>query len=96
MKYRKKPVIEIPFVEAVIFNGKWFTELPQWLTDALQKIPGTDGSMYVFDGAAWICTATGELKAVKGDYIVKGFEGEIFKCSKHDFENTYEILNSFY
>ncbi|WP_306802689.1 hypothetical protein [Heyndrickxia coagulans] len=35
-------------------------------------------------------TLEGELKANKGDYIIKGVQGEFYPCKPDIFEKTYE------
>ena len=77
MKYRKKPVV----VEAVQWNGNNhkevidFTENKIWF-DALGNI--------------WIATLEGDMVAKKGDYIIKGVQGEFYPCKSEIFKETYE------
>ncbi|HHG7615373.1 TPA: hypothetical protein ACPXTH_001767 [Streptococcus pneumoniae] len=77
MKYRKKPVV----VEAVQWNGNNrkevidFAENKIWF-DALGNI--------------WIATLEGDMVAKKGDYIIKGVQGEYYPCKLDIFAETYE------
>jgi hypothetical protein len=36
-------------------------------------------------------TYEGEMHASKGDYIIKGVDGEIYACKPWVFEKTYEV-----
>ena len=77
MKYRKKPVVVDAF--------RWhFDPVPKWWTD-------TEGiTVDVSNGSAFIPTLEGIHKARKGDYIIKGIEGEIYPCKPNIFKATYE------
>lgn len=91
MKYRKKPVI----IEAVQWNGINLTELKEFVGDSLK---------YEYYDAAYkagvappvidvtIHTLEGDMKAEKGDYIIKGVKGEFYPCKPDIFEQTYELL----
>ena len=79
MKYRKKPVV----VEAVHWNGSNHKEIIDF---AENKI--------LFDalGNVWIATLEGDMVAKKGDYIIKGVQGEFYPCKPDIFAETYEEL----
>ncbi|WP_449456129.1 hypothetical protein [Streptococcus suis] len=80
MKYRKKPVV----VEAVKWNGENHLDITQFTISAIQ-----------FDsfGTLWINTLEGNMKAEKGDYIIKGVQGEFYPCKPDIFEQTYEEVS---
>lgn len=40
----------------------------------------------------YISTLEGILKADKGDYIIKGIQGEVYPCKPDIFEETYELV----
>lgn len=91
MKYRKKPVI----IEAVQWTGLNLEEIKAFVGDALQY--------EIFD-AAWkagvaapkvemkIKTLEGEMNVSKGDYVIKGVNGEFYPCKPDVFEKTYELV----
>lgn len=86
-KYRKKPVE----VEAVRFKGS-STQL-----HAIKKWMG--GEDYIEPGIVTadmnnliIDTLEGAMKAVPGDYIIKGVQGEFYPVKASIFEQTYEIV----
>lgn len=82
-QYRKIPLV----IEAVQFTGqlasvveilKFCPEFTQ-LNDHNVTIP-------VFG----IPTLEGTMKVSKGDYIIKGVQGEFYPCKPDIFEKTYE------
>ena len=87
-RFRKKPVV----IEAF----KWTadvtqTEDPDWIIEALK-----DGSVEIVNDGTRnvqlaISTLEGTMIASRGDYIIKGVQGEIYPCKPDIFEQTYEI-----
>jgi len=80
MKYRKKPVV----IEAFWFAGGmvepgWPAE---WIGDNVEIAP--DGE------TALIRTLEGTMTAKKGDFIIKGVNGEFYPCKPDIFAKTYE------
>lgn len=81
MKYRKKPVDAFRL---------WFDPYPEWFFDELmdQKV------FLILNGTrckyAVIRTPEGEMRAFKGDYIIRGVKGELYPCKADIFEKTYE------
>ena len=83
MKYRKKPVI----IEAIkLIDGK--------SVDEMREVWGIDFvDVSEFD---WTCnemtirTLEGRMKAIIGDFIIKGIKGEFYPCKSDIFEATYE------
>jgi hypothetical protein len=79
--YRKKPVD----IEAVQFVGG--KESAQLILDLV-------------DGAVWhynqdhisLPTLEGRMSASKGDWIIKGIEGEFYPCKPNIFKKTYELV----
>jgi hypothetical protein len=45
-------------------------------------------------GFAVIKTLEGEMLAEEGDYIIKGFKGEIYPCKADIFEASYQEVNA--
>ena len=77
MKYRKKPVV----IEAMQWDGKDLLELSGFVGDAMLIVPG----------AVMIRTLEGDLRVSRGDYIIKGVQGEFYPCKPDIFEKTYEV-----
>ncbi|CAG5707444.1 TPA: hypothetical protein ACLYDT_001122 [Streptococcus pneumoniae] len=77
MKYRKKPVV----VEAVQWNGNNHKEVIDFAENKIW-----------FDalGNIWIATLEGDMVAKKGDYIIKGVQGEYYPCKLDIFAEIYE------
>ena len=76
MKYRKKSVV----IEAMQWDGKDLLELSSFVGDAL----------LIAHGAVMIRTLEGDLRVSRGDYIIKGVQGEFYPCKPDIFEKTYE------
>tara|TARA_R110002050_G_scaffold105149_1_gene214718 strand:+ start:287 stop:541 length:255 start_codon:yes stop_codon:yes gene_type:complete len=79
MKYKKKPVV----IDA------WLLEFNTHCIDALLEIIGSNARRGN-DGSVLIKTLEGEMRAVTGDYIIKGVQGEFYPCKPNIFELTYE------
>ena len=81
MKYRKKPVV----IETVQWNGTNMTEIANFTKNSNRYIE--------FEGD--ICrieTLEGVMTASKGDFIIKGVQGEFYPCKPEIFEQTYELI----
>jgi len=79
MKYRKLPVE----IEAIQFDGANYTELYNFCGEQLVCTAGYD---------PMIKTLEGYMRVLKGDYIIKGVNGEFYPCKPNIFEKTYERL----
>lgn len=80
MKYRKKPVE----IEAVEWNGENVKEVMDfmgWKNVEHDEINGLK-----------IFTLEGKMNASKGDFIIKGVNGEFYPCKPDIFEKTYEKI----
>ena len=76
MKYRKKPVV----IEAIRFIGSNYEEVREFIS---QNTLCSDSSIV-------IPTLEGDMVAQKGDYIIKGVQGEFYPCKPEIFKETYE------
>ena len=83
-QYVKKP---IP-VSALQWTGENLEEIKAFCTDS-------NGQEKCFTNHSdlWIHTREGQLKAVFGDYIMKGIEGEFYPCGEQIFLKTYDEFN---
>ena len=77
MQYRKKPVV----IEAIQWNGNNYNEIYKFVTH-YKIYPKLDTVI--------IPTLEGEMTASKGDYIIKGVNGEFYPCKPDIFDKTYE------
>ena len=90
MKYRKKPVV----IEAIQWNGVNLEEVTRFVGNSLNyRICDTawevgKGAPHVF---MEISTLEGNMQVTKGDYIIKGVNGEFYPCKPDIFEKTYEL-----
>nr|DAR97891.1 MAG TPA: PGDYG protein [Caudoviricetes sp.] len=78
-KYKKKPVV----IEAIRFIGSNYEEIREFIG---QNTLCSDLSIV-------ISTLEGDMVAQKGDYIIKGVQGEFYTCKPDIFEETYEVVS---
>lgn len=81
MKFRKKPVV----VEAVQWDGTQ-ESLDNIVALGLKSMNSLDFYGEFF----FIQTLEGNYKASKGDWVIKGVNGEFYLCKPDIFEKTYE------
>lgn len=83
MKYRKKPVV----IDAVQWNGSNLQEIATLggAREYEQDFLSDDLIIHTFEG---------DVKATKGDWIIKGVKGELYPCKPDIFEATYEGQNN--
>lgn len=81
MKYRKKSVV----IEAIQLSKDTFQEIWDWMGPYI-SVSGSLTECFLL-----INTMEGTLKAVSGDYIIKGIKGEFYPCKPEIFELTYEL-----
>jgi hypothetical protein len=85
VKFRKKPVT----IEAFCWTGgPDQTEDPEWIVEAMRagevEIHGSpELHMDIF-------TLEGTMRAMPGDYIIRGVMGELYPCKPDIFALTYE------
>lgn len=78
MKYTKKRVT----IEAVQWNGD-FEVLKTFPNEEIKHIGSRDGELY-------IQTLEGEMHCSKGDFIIRGLNGEYYPCKPDIFEKSYD------
>lgn len=85
-QYRKKPV-EIEARQWV--DDESGADILNWIEfappPATARIDPADGKIEIF-------TLEGPIKASKGDYIIKGVQGEFYPCKPDIFTATYEAV----
>lgn len=89
MKYVKKSVE----VDAIQYNNLNKKDIEQFVGEELKQELFSDSAYEVGKGAPLfsltIPTLEGEMKALPGDYIIKGVNGEFYQCKPDIFEKTY-------
>lgn len=88
MKFRKKPVV----IEAVQWTAKNFDECMQFMeNDGGHKKAYEDAEEGAYKTEnLYIVTLEGTMTASKGDWIIKGVNGEFYPCKPGIFDKTYE------
>ena len=90
MKYRKKPVV----IDAIQWNGLNFKEIENFAgygVAILEEVRKPNMDMNIpGDYRLSIRTLEGVMDARKGDYIIRGVNGEYYPCKPDIFEKTYE------
>lgn len=81
-RYRKRPVE----VDALLFDGENLDEVRDWLGDAYLGV----ATMSSGPKRIRIVTYEGVITASRGDWIIKGVEGEFYPCKPGIFAETYE------
>jgi hypothetical protein len=78
MKYRKKPVV----IEAVQYDSEIQTVV---------DFAGFDNTEFDHKTTKlYIKTLEGDMLVSRGDYVIKGVQGEFYPCKPDIFEATYE------
>ena len=85
-KFVKKPVV----VQAVEYNGANKKEIEAFVG----KILDTVFTELKEPLELKIPTLEGDMKASKGDYIIKGIKGEFYPCKPDIFKKSYDIVEN--
>lgn len=89
-KFRKKPVV----IEAVQWNNINYEEISEFVGEVL--VPELESETAYVAGkgqphfSLTIKTLEGNMKAMRGDWIIKGVNGEFYPCKPDVFEKSYE------
>ena len=92
-QYRKKPVI----VEAVQLDNINVPSVVRWIGEDKAKMNLESDEAWKLGKApptfsVTIQTLEGDMKAMPGDFIIKGVHGEFYPCKPDIFEKTYEAV----
>lgn len=88
-KFRKKPVV----IEAFKFetnnqaDNENMNQIVLWIVNNRGQGRHDNTDIY-------IQTLEGEMRAVVGDWIIKGVQGEFYPCKPDIFEKTYEPVDT--
>ena len=81
--YRKKPV----HVKAIKFNGNNSKQVEKFVYGESHE------KYFTSSPHMTIKTLEGDMKASKGDYIIRGVAGEFYPCKPDIFKATYEEVD---
>jgi hypothetical protein len=86
-QYRKKPVV----IEAVQWDGSNFNDIKDFANSKVRYHSYYDHNEY-FESKTTLTIKTleGDMIASKGDYIIRGIQGEYYPCKESIFLETYE------
>lgn len=87
MKYRKKPII----INAVQWNGHNTKDVLMFVAPKDQVVMD-NFSKSINNNYLLISTLEGVMRADKGDYIIKGVQGEFYPCKPDIFNETNELV----
>ena len=85
-KFVKKPVV----IEAVEYNGANKEEIEAFVGKKLDTVYTELKEPLELK----IPTLEGDMKASKGDWVIKGVNGEFYPCKPDVFEKTYDVVES--
>jgi hypothetical protein len=92
MRYRKKPVVvEAQRVPTGFDDLAALRELAHWCGGEVRRTHSVGGHDR---NSIFIETLEGTMRAMPGDYIIKGVHGEFYPCRGDIFEETYEPVES--
>lgn len=88
MKFRKKPV-EIDAIQFIDGNS---VEIANFIIDGGGSFRAVTHPRDGSKDEIFIQTLEGEMKAINGDWVIKGIKGEFYPCKPDVFEATYEAV----
>jgi len=88
-KFRKRPVV-IEARQYLCANSSF--ELLHWINSELYGKDNQSKFAKWTNSVLIIPTLEGDHTAQKGDWIIKGIQGEFYPCKPDIFEATYELV----
>ena len=82
-KFVKKPVV----IEAIQYDGANITEIETFVGGKLPTVMNSNK-----DTQLVVSTLEGDMKVTKGDYVIKGINGEFYPCKPDIFKSTYDVV----
>lgn len=67
-------------------------EVVKWTGDNIEEVCDFCPDADINNGGLIIKTLEGVMRALEGDFIVKGIEGEFWACRSDIFEKTYSLV----
>lgn len=89
-KYRKKPVI----IDAVQFDGKDNASIIQFISECTFGEPPSKFYKIGVNGKHYIRTIEGDMLMSDKDFLIRGVNGEFYRCKPDIFEKTYELVTT--
>ena len=90
--YRKRPVV----IQAIEWTGDNFVEMCEFAGCISEDyLNPTSSCRFYTDPSSKVITIKtleGDMRAIKGDYILKGVKGELYPCRRDIFLETYETV----
>lgn len=89
MKFRKKPVVieAEQFTTNNEFGSPTMDRIVNWVNQGRDEIGAWHNGTDIY-----IVTLEGKMRAVVGDWIIRGVAGEFYPCKPDIFEATYEAV----
>lgn len=93
-KYRKKPVV----IDAMRYTRVNISRLMDWIetftNDGKQQISNDSVLEYNPELNEYeVKTLEGNFIMTKGDYLIRGIQGEFYPCKPDIFKATYDLVN---
>lgn len=89
MKFRGKPVVIDAFQWSGDINQ---TEDPFWIINALKNFDAHFINLGTEEVKLVIKNPDGDMIANRGDYIIRGINGEIYPCKPDIFYKMYDLV----
>lgn len=86
MKYRTKPLV----IEAMQLTDKNLGDVVDFMRENSEDNGALSISKNMSSRELSINTLEGTMKAINGDWIIRGIDGEYYPCKPDFFEQTYE------
>lgn len=83
MKFRKKPVV----IDAVQWNGVWEPPVSTFVKTGCATTGKNNDELSIETLEGWI-------RALPGDWIIRGIKGEFYPCKPDIFAATYEPVDA--
>lgn len=89
-RYCKKPLeVEALRVREILLKAKRsFKDLPVWLKKAYEA-----GDIILAGDSIRVMTLEGEMRADKGDWLIRGIQGELYPCKNDIFNASYDPMD---
>lgn len=88
MKFKSKPVT----IEAVQYTAQLWQDVVHHNLGEIEAFCPV-AKFDAFSGSLYIETLEGTMRALPGDWIIKGLKGEFYPCKPDVFEAKYEPLS---
>jgi len=89
--YRKRPVV----IEAMQFTGDNYAEVAHWAVMQGGTVTVESAACHGDGPPYWLVIETleGRMICGRGDWMIRGVQGEFYPCKPDIFEATYEPVD---